>query len=78
MKFSKIFRGSMPSNPLEPFLLSLFFKIILLEKNMLENMPVVSLGAPSLKQYWYLEFIADLKAFLKGVFAPFLGLTSLY
>ena len=43
-KFSKIFRGSMSPDPLEPFLFSICFKIILHEKYTLDN--IANLGAP--------------------------------
>ena len=73
VNFQKFFVVACPRTPLEPFLLSIFFKIVLPEKNTLEN--VANLGAPSLKKI--LEYIADMKTFLKG-FHAFLGLMSLY
>ena len=65
VNFQKIF-GSIIPDPLEPFLFSICFKIILHEKNKLENM--ANLGAPSLRKI--LEFVPDMKTFSKG----FLGL----
>ena len=35
-----------------------------------------NLGVPSLKKFF--EFVANIKNIFKGLFTPFLGLTSLY
>ena len=60
-KFSKLFRGACARTPLEPFLFSIRFKIIMHGKNTLETM--TNLGAPSLKKF--LEYVVDMKTFLK-------------
>ena len=62
VNFQKFSKGACPRTPLEPFLFSMYFKIILPKKNMLENMS--NLGAPSLKKF--LECVADMKTFSKG------------
>ena len=73
-KFSKIFRGSMPPDtPKIFFILSILQNHSAKKKTTLENMS--KFGVLSLKKF--LEYATDVKTFFKGLFTPFLGLTSL-
>ena len=73
VNFQKCFGAACPRTLLEPFLFSIYFKIIRPENSTPENM--AKFGALSLKKI--LEYVADMKTFFKGLFTPFLGLTSL-
>ena len=56
-------------DPLEPFSFLIYYKIILREKNTLENM--ANLSAPSLKIFF--EYVVNMKTFLKRVSYAFCG-----
>ena len=74
VNFQKFSGGTCPRTPLELFVLSICFKIILSEKNTLEN-NYVKIWCPLPEKI--LECAADMKTFFKGLFTPLWRLTSL-
>ena len=73
-EFSKIFRGNLPREPLEPLLLFLnLLQIILPEKTTLEKM--LKFGVPCSKQFL---ITPQTKAFSNGLFTPFSASTTVF
>ena len=72
--YLKIYRVNMPVDPPRAFLFSMCFKIIRPEN--IYAWKYVKIWCPLSEKIS--EYAADMKTFFKGLFTPFLGLTSFY